>query len=701
MRQAVSCLPSKWLPPAVFSFATLLLLAGAASAAAPVAFDTQWNFFYGDPKGAESPDFDDPYWAIVNLPHDWSIGGPFDRKNPTGAAGGFLPGGVGWYRKHFVLPGQYGGQRLFLQFDGVMAKSDVWVNGFHMGRQIDGTASTRYELTPYLHKNGREVNVVAVRVDGTAQPASRGYSGAGIYRHVWLTITNAVFLEPGHTTVTTPRVSAAEAAVHVTGTITNQSDAARDTGLRVSIVGPDGKAVQTSYTKGPKVAAGDSADFERDLAVPSPQLWDPGHPALYRMTVSVLDGGATLDEETTPFGIREFHFDRRAGFRLNGRNEKIKGVELRQDAGALGIAVPSGVWERRLALLKEFGVNAIRTARTASPELLDLCDRMGLLVMEEMSKADAADTGTRDRNHPAVVLYSAGNEIRIAGGDTKPLTPTLIGTAVGDDLKTWLAHRDNAANAGQFLRNAFDYLGGSAGWPAVGVDTGLFDRTGRPRPKAFERQSWWSAEPMVYIARREDANPSRLVSDWTPANAGPQHLETVEVYSNCELVDLLLNGKSLGSKTRPGNDSPRIWRVPFEPGTLQAVGTNKGETAARYELRTAGKAARVAFVADRENVAFRFDDLVYVTATVVDDNGIPVSGASDKITFSGRGPAFIAAIDNGDPAWHESFQSAECKALDGRCVAILKANSASGKLVFSAAAPGLRESTVEINVVGR
>lgn len=760
-----------------------------------VPFDSGWRFFKGDVPHAEDPDFDDPYWAIVDLPHDWSIRGPFDENNSTRGAGAFLPAGVGWYRKHFLLPGTYEGQRLFIQFDGVMANSDVWLNGVHLGKRPYGYVSFQYELTPHLHKGLKEMNILAVRVDNSAQPASRWYAGAGIYRHVRLLITGPVHLDQWSTVLTTPRISTAEAAIHLKTRVVNQSESPHSLSVQVGVAGPDGNSVATLETKAQSLAAGAAADFQQDLVAPSPQLWDIGHPALYRAIVRVREEGVTVDEETVPFGIRKFHFDPATGFWLNGKNFKLKGVCLHQDGGAIGAAVPLGVWERRLALLKDFGVNAIRTAHNpAAPEFLDLCDRMGFLVMEEMfdtweyaknpadyhlyfdewSKTDTADTVRRDRNHPSIILYSAGNEIRdtpkaelakgilrslidvfhqydptrpvtqalfrpnashdyddgladmldvigqnyredeiLAAHDAKP-TRKIVGTENGHDLKIWVALRDHPAYAGQFLWTGLDYLGESRAWPRIGAGSGLFDRTGRARPVAYQRKSWWSDQPVVYIVRRTNASratPSdpgfeplqrrqEVFADWTPADLS-LHQENVEVYSNCETVELELNGQSLGSKARlePGRDkdAPRVWSVPFAAGTLLAIGRNKGREVERHELRTAGKAARILLTADRDRLNFRWDDVVYLRATVVDDRNVPVPGAVDVITFQGKGPAFFAAVDSGDNNWHDSFGGPACKAFDGQCIAILKAKAAEGELTVTASAPGL-ETSATVNI---
>jgi beta-galactosidase len=274
--------------------------------------------------------------------------------------------------------------------------------------------------------------------------------------------------------------------------------------------------------------------------------------------------------------------------------------------------------------------------------------------------------------------------------------------------------RDNQPYAGQFLWSGIDYLGESRQWPTVAYNSGLLDRTATPRPLAFQRQSWWSEEPMVYIARRvaptpilptdpgydpaQERRPQVLISDWTPRNSNP-HEEVVEVYSNCEQVELFLNGKSLGEKTKPDDDSPRIWKVSFIPGTLRAVAKNKGRIVGSHELRTAGKPARIVLAPDRSVLAPVWDDVVYVTATVVDEAGVLVPYAADLITFTTTGPGVVAAVDSGNNNSHEPFQASERLAYQGSCFAMLKATAASGQITLKASAPGLKSSSITIDAV--
>ena len=748
-------------------------LAFAARTTTP--FDRDWRFLKADAPGAEAPGFDDAAWRTVDVPHDWTIEGPFDRANKTGGAGAFLPYGVSFYRKHFKLAPADSGRQVYIDFDGVMANSDVWINGFHLGKRPYGYVSFRYDLTGHLNFGAKD-NVLSVRTDTSQQPASRWYEGAGIYRHVRLVVTDPVHIEHWATFITTPDVHTVHIRTDIAG------DLARGINLEVTLTAPDG-------TKLTRTVAAKTARVELDIPVAKPQLWNLESPATYRAAVRVLAGKTVLDDETVPFGIREFHFDPATGFWLNGKNFKIKGVCLHADASALGIAIPVGEWERRLNVLKTLGVNAIRTAHNPpAPEFLDLCDRMGFVVMDEMfdcwtvgktpfdyhlyftewSHRDTRDTVMRDRNHPSIFLYSAGNEIHdtpkqdlakeILKGlvevfheadPTRPVTQALfrpnvshdyedgladmldvvgqnyreneilaahaqkptrkiIGTENTHDRNAWLALRDHPEYAGQFLWSGIDYLGEARAWPMVAAGSGLLDRTAAVKPMGEERASWWSEKPYIAIVRRVAAaratpndpgfeplaRPQTQLPDWSPANREP-HTETVEVYSNCQDAELLLNGKSLGSKSLPPDASARVWRVEFEPGAIEAVCRNAGAAAARTELRTAGKPARVLLETHRTSIAPVWDDVAYITATVVDENGVRVPDASPVVHFQAAGPGRIVAVDNADNTSHEPFQASERTAYHGKCSAIVKA-SGTGRIQVTATAEGLRAGTVEI-----
>ncbi|MEQ1645147.1 MAG: sugar-binding domain-containing protein, partial [Pyrinomonadaceae bacterium] len=323
-------------------FASILSTAGQGRVTK--SFDNDWLFFKGDVAGSEKSDVADSAWRKLNVPHDWSIEGPFDAKNPTAGSGGFLPAGVGWYRKHFTVPVTQKDKRVFVEFDGVMANSDVWINGVHLGKRPMGYVSFGYELTRHL--NFGKDNVIAVRADNAGQPASRWYTGAGIYRHVRLLVADAVHIEKWSTFVTTPTVSEAEGAVKVSSRVINQSTAAKAVALDVKLLDPSGKLVGRTANKSSDIAANGSSDFNFEIKVPNPQRWNLESPYLYKAVVTVMSNGKTIDSETVTFGIRAFEFVPATGFWLNGKNFKLKGACLHHDGSAFGAAVPIAVWER-------------------------------------------------------------------------------------------------------------------------------------------------------------------------------------------------------------------------------------------------------------------------------------------------------------------------------------------------------------------
>jgi beta-galactosidase len=777
----------------------LALLVGLAVTPAPardvLPFDGDWRFLKADAPGAEQPRYDDSKWRTVNLPHDWSIEGPFGETNLTGGAGAFLPSGVTWYRKHFSLPLEDLGQRVFVEFDGVMQNCTVWINGVYLGHRPNGYVSFRYELPGSALAFGRgTANVLSVCADTSAQPASRWYSGGGIYRHVRLVVTDPVHLASDGVFVSTPEVSVRQATVKIQTTVTNASQESCAITVLTTLVAPDGDiagAIQSSQ----EIAAGNGSTAEQQIVFPNPQLWDLASPKLYRAVTEIRDSEKILDSVTTPFGIRHSEFQPDTGFWLNGKNFKLKGVCLHADGGAFGAAVPLSIWEARLKTLKSLGVNAIRTAHNPpAPEFLNLCDRMGLLVMDEFfdcwtvgknpfdyhlyfdewSHTDERDTILRDRNHPCIIIYSVGNEIhdtpqaekakKILSGlvevahaadPTRPVTQALFRPNVSHDYddgladlldvvgqnyreneilaahdqkpsrkilgtenthvrQQWVAMRDHAPYAGQFLWTGVDYLGESRWWPVVGHGSGLLDRTGGIRPLGRERQSWWTEAPMVAIARRvaatdlmptdpgygaEERHTQVLFSDWTPKDLKP-HSENVEVYSNCKDVELFLNGKSLGEKQINADASPRNWDVPFAPGVLKAVARNgNGRSVATNELRTAGPPAKIVLTTETRKLAPGFDNVAIVRAKIVNRKGIQIPRASDLISFKISGPGVIAAVDNADNASHELFQTNSRHAFQGECVAFVKATAASGKIKLTATATGLKADYLTIKTV--
>lgn len=421
----------KKITGAATGFCLGLILAASAQAGESRAFDAGWQFAKGDIEGAETVKGGAADWVKVDLPHDWSIAGPFDQYAPATGSGGFLPTGVVWYRKNFTLPAADKGRRVFIELDGVMERGGVWINGMHVGHRPNGYSSVRYEITDHLKWDGE--NVIAVRADTSRQPASRWYAGGGIYRHTRLLITGDVHVDGWGTQVSTPEIKGDQANVKVQSAIINRGSADRTGRLSVRIIGPDGKLAASASGPAVTLPAGRAVTLQADAALKAVQRWDIGQGNLYRAELQVLaDDGTVLETDSANFGVRQMEFRADSGFWINGRNVKLKGVAIHADGGAFGMAVPLSFYERRLRGLQALGVNAIRTAHHPfSPEFLDLCDRLGLVVMNEAfdmwtvaknpqdyhlfftdwSSIDARDFVRRDRNHASIALWSIGNEI--------------------------------------------------------------------------------------------------------------------------------------------------------------------------------------------------------------------------------------------------------------------------------------------------
>ena len=395
-----------------------------------VNFDANWKFHLGDLAGAEQPAFNDQNWRQLDLPHDWSIEGTFRPDNPSGHQGGLLPGGIGWYRKGLNLSGT-SGKKYFIVLDGAYKNSSVYMNGHLLGTRPYGYATFQYDLTPYLQEGN---NVIAVKVDNSKQPDSRWYTGAGIYRHVWLDTTSPIYVAQWGTFVTTPKVSSKEASVNVATTISN--DTKEKSSLRIvsTIVDQSGKIIATKVQT--QLAAPNSKiTLNTNLLINSPALWDIENPNLYQLVTTIYKGKELKDTYKTTFGVRTIAFKADSGFFLNGKNVKVLGVCNHHDLGSLGAALNDRALQRQLELLKSMGCNAIRCSHNLmAPELLALCDKMGFLVMDETFDSwyigkDAAPFGfqnyfkdwhareitdmvVRDRNHPSIILWSIGNEIK-------------------------------------------------------------------------------------------------------------------------------------------------------------------------------------------------------------------------------------------------------------------------------------------------
>src|SRR5881296_3492419 len=456
----------------------------AASQRSTLDFDRAWRFHLGDVPGAQEAGFDDAGWRRLDLPHDWSIEGEFSDTNPAGANGGALPGGVGWYRKTFSVAERDTGRLVFAEFDGVYRNSEVWINGHYLGKRPYGYSSFRYQLTPHL-RYGKQRNVIAVRVDNSQQPNSRWYSGSGIYRHVRLVKTNPVHVDQWGTYVSTPAVSAESSQVTIRTTVRNERQATQPIALRTTVYDSAGKEVAAVSADG-RVAGDSVVEMTQAVTIPNPVLWSLERPYLYRVASRLMCGATACDNYATPFGVRSFIFRADSGFYLNGKAVKIRGVCLHHDLGALGAAVNTRAIERQLEIMKAMGANALRTSHNPpAPELLDLTDRMGFIVMDEafdMWKKektkydyhldwdewhvrDLSDMVLRDRNHPSVFIWSIGNEVmeQWNNGDSTaaPIARELVGIVRALDATRPITQ---AANNGSpqnpvFHAGALDLLG--------------------------------------------------------------------------------------------------------------------------------------------------------------------------------------------------------------------------------------------------
>ena len=388
-------------------------------------FTGNWDFQLSDPVEKDTLANN---WRSLDLPHDWSIEGDFDEKHPATFGGGALPGGIGYYKKTFGIPSEYTGKQVYIQFDGVYMNSEVYLNGKLLGKRPNGYISFEYDLTPYL--NWGSENTLMVKVDNSRQPNSRWYSGSGIYRNVWLIITDKIHVKNHGTYVTTPSVDKTRSDVHVEVEVVNNHPGDRKGVIKTSVLFRGRKVSEKEQTV--TLKTGETKLIIDDHHIKNPELWSIETPNIYTLKTDIYISDKLTDSHETPFGIRSFNFDLDKGFILNGKQIKIKGVCNHHDLGALGAAINTRALERQLEILKGMGVNGIRTSHNPpAPELLELCDKMGFIVMdeifdmwekgkseydysqywEEWYERDLTDFIKRDRNHPSVFMWSIGNEI--------------------------------------------------------------------------------------------------------------------------------------------------------------------------------------------------------------------------------------------------------------------------------------------------
>ena len=406
-------------------FVALAAVTFRAEAREKINFDKGWRFILADSAQMSLAMYDDSAWRMLNVPHDWAIEGDFSASAPSGNSGGALPGGVGWYRKSFEVAAADKGKLFYIDFDGVYMNAKVWINGQLLGQRPYGYSSFRFDLTPHLKFGAK--NVVAVRVDNSDQPNSRWYSGCGIYRHVWLVKTEKIHVAHWGT-----HVVAEGKKVSVSVSIDNNTTSQQTVVVRNKIISPAGVQVASASKKLSLNPSAKSISSLSQLKVSRPQIWSCETPYIYKVVTTIEQNGKVVDTYETPTGFRTFKFDAEKGFSLNGKSMKINGVCQHHDLGCLGAAVNEDALYRQLRILKEMGTNAVRCSHNPpAPELLAMCDTMGLIVMDESfdmwrrrktkndyarffdqwAERDLTDLVLRDRNHPSILMWSIGNEV--------------------------------------------------------------------------------------------------------------------------------------------------------------------------------------------------------------------------------------------------------------------------------------------------
>src|SRR5690349_9682076 len=729
---------------------------------------------------ASMADFDDSAWRAVDLPHDWAIELPF-VADPRLTNWGFKPlhrdypeTSIGWYRKTFALGSADAGRRLSLEFDAVFRDSTVALNGYLLARNLSGYAPFRVDITDVANLGGN--NVLVVRVDAT-EHEGWFYEGAGIYRHVWLVKTSPIHV-PVYGTYVTSEVNGRVATVRVVTEVANDSDAAADCRVTCAIIDGAGRQVATTPADTLRLSPWTKGEIRQDAVVRDAQLWSPEEPSIYNMVTTVDVNGAAVDRYETSFGVRTIRFDANDGFFLNGSRVEIKGTCNHQDHAGVGAALPDRLQYYRIERLKEMGVNAYRTSHNPpTPELLDACDRLGMLVLDESRMFGSSEEALgqlermvrRDRNRPSIIAWSIANEEPAQGtargeqigtvmarlvrrlDPTRPLTAAMDqgwgagltnvvdiqgfnyraphtdafdaqrpampvwGTEAGSTVSTRGIYANDPARgyvsaydvnapwwastaeawwtifaarkwiAGGFIWTGFDYRGEPTpyAWPCVSSHFGVLDTCGFPKDNFYYYQPWWTDRPALH-----------LFPHWNWVGREGQEIE-VWCHSNLDIVELLLNGTSLGRRSVPRN-SHVAWKVPFAPGRLEARGFRGGQQVLVDARETTGPAARIVLRPDRAQIAADGADVAVLAVSVVDAQGRTVPTADDAITFDVTASGRLLGVGNGDPSSHESDVGPSRRAFNGLCMAIVQAGETEGSLRVHASSKGLAPATVDV-----
>lgn len=789
-------------PAADGSSASDVIAAPAATERERLLLDANWRFLLGhaaDPgpefnagngngynKAGDlfppsNPKFDASAWEQVDLPHDWAVALPF-VNDPRLTSWGFKPVGrwypetsVGWYRRTFTLPASDAGRRISLEFDGVFRDCVVALNGHLVTRNLSGYAPFSADISDFANYGGE--NVLVVRVDAT-EHEGWFYEGAGIYRHVWLVKTAPTHVRQWGAFVMS-EVSPSGATLRVSTEIDNHGDSAARCNVVATVLDPDGRTVASARATALDIDPWGSAIARHQLRVANALLWSPDSPRLYTLVTTIERDGATVDRYDTPFGIRTIRFDARDGFLLNGQRVELKGTCNHQDHAGVGAALPDRLQYFRIEQLKSMGSNAYRTSHNIpTAELLDACDRLGMLVLDEARMFSSSEEGLselsrmirRDRNRPSVIAWSIANEEwgdqgsprgaliakamkRVAKrlDPSRPVTAAMdqgwgkgtatvidvmgfnyhhkdidawraqhatmpaFGSETGSTVSTrgiyvtdkergyvpsydvgaqpwsstaeawWSYYAEHRWLAGGFVWTGFDYRGEPTpyGWPCVNSHFGLLDTCGFPKDNFYYYQAWWGAAPVLH-----------LFPHWNWAGREGQEIE-VWCHSNLERVELLLDGRSLGSQDVARN-SHVMWKVPYAPGRLEARGFRGGQRVLTDIRETTGPSARVVLRPDRAQIDANGEDVSVVAVEIVDAQGRLMPTALDEVTFHVTGPGRLIGVGNGDPSSHESDRGPTRRAFNGRCMAIVQSHGEAGVLRVEASAPGLTSAVAEI-----
>jgi beta-galactosidase len=752
--------------------------------------DFGWRFFPGhgsDPRrdlgfGMGQEDFaksgsfdfataklDDSKWRGLDLPHDWAVELPFVHDEEQNSHGykplgrGYPETSVGWYRRTFEVAREEEGRRIWIEFDGVFRSALVFVNGFFVGRNDNGYAPFRFDLSDFLNYGGR--NFLVVRAD-----ASFGdgwfYEGAGIYRHVWLTKTDPLHLGYGDSVVRTS-ITGGSARLTLLTRVENEGPGAQQCRVRWQILDSGGKIVATAEAPSQSIAPDNGAAFSATANLPNAALWSPEAPHLYQAVATVECGGSERDRERITFGVRDIRWDADHGFFLNGKRVEIQGTCNHQDHAGVGAALPDRLQAYRLAILKDMGGNAVRTSHNLpTPEWVEACDRMGMMMMCETRLMSSSAEGMaqlevmikRFRNSPAIILWSMGNEewimmpqpqgVRVIDdmiARSHELDPTRLCTAavnmafdahfperldvmgfnynlkvlddyhakhprqpsVGsetastlstrgiystDPLRNWVSaydlnHTDwselaeewwkfYAARpwlAGGFAWTGFDYRGEPTpyGWPSINSEFGIVDTCGFPKDNYYYYKAWWGAEPVLHLFPHWN---------WEGREGEPI---LVWVHSNLDEVELLLNGKSLGSqKVEPLTHLQ--WKVKYQPGVLEARGMKDGKLVLTEKRETTTGPSAIRLTADRSEIDADGEDVAVLKVEVLDQQGRAIPTAANKISFRVTGEGRFLGVGNGDPNSQESDQEPERSLFNGLAQVLVQSTRAAGVITVEA-----------------